>query len=71
MTASDFRNIQDAAKAVGMSRFTVWRLIRDGKLHVYQSEIDRRAKLVNMADLAHLIEPKLIESGQNGRVTIK
>jgi excisionase family DNA binding protein len=58
----DFVTIQRAAQVMGVSRWTVWRLVKDGKLPIYHSEIDRRVKLVRRADLAALMQPRPVGS---------
>lgn len=48
----------EAQEILGVSKFTVWRLVKDGKLTAYQSEVDRREKLVRRKDLEALRRPK-------------
>jgi len=62
MERPEFANIQTAAELFGTSRFTIWRFIKDGKIDVYQSEADRREKLIRLDDLERLIRPRLVES---------
>lgn len=54
----EYLGLQEAADLMGVSRFTLWRLIRDGQLTAYQSEADKRRKLVRRADVEALREPK-------------
>lgn len=56
--ADDFVTMREAQDILGVSKFTMWRLVKDGKLTAYQSEIDRREKLVRRADLEALSRPK-------------
>lgn len=50
--------MHEAQDILGVSKFTMWRLVKDGKLTAYQSEVDRREKLIRRADLAALRQPK-------------
>jgi len=56
----DFLTLQEAADVMGVSRFKLWRLVRDGKLVAHQSERDRREKLVRRADVEAVIKPRPI-----------
>jgi excisionase family DNA binding protein len=49
-----------AARAVGISRPTVTRLVKAGKLPVYESQLNRRLKLLRIADLEALQAPRLV-----------
>jgi excisionase family DNA binding protein len=54
----DFVTMGQAAKLLGVSYHTVWRLVKAGKLQTYQSPINRRVKLVKRSDLAGLMQPQ-------------
>ena len=58
----DFLTLQQAADLMRVHRITVWRLVRDGKLRMYQSEVNRRVKLVKRADVEALMRPRPIEA---------
>lgn len=55
---SDYLGLREAAELMGVSRFTIWRLIRDGQLPAYQSQVDRRQKLVRRSDVESLMQPR-------------
>jgi excisionase family DNA binding protein len=57
----DFVTISEAARIAGVPRSTLYRRIAEGKLRVYQSPMDRRAKLVKRTELDALMRPRLIE----------
>ena len=57
----DFLTLQQAADLMRVHRITVWRLVRDAKLRMYQLETNRRVKLVKRADVEALMRPRLIE----------
>ncbi len=59
---NDFLTLQEAADLMGVSRFKLWRLVREGKLVAHQSERDRREKLVRRADIESLLTPRPIEA---------
>lgn len=56
--SDEFVTMGEAQEILGVSKFTVWRLVKDGKLTAYQSEVDRREKLVRRKDLEALRRPK-------------
>lgn len=60
----EFANIQDAAERFGISRFKIWRLVKDGQLTIYQSALDRREKLIRLAELEALVTPRPIDRGK-------
>jgi excisionase family DNA binding protein len=57
----EYLTVQEAAELMGVSRFTVWRRIRAGELPVYQSGVDRRARLVKRTDVEALMRPHAVE----------
>jgi excisionase family DNA binding protein len=63
MTTSEFLTLTEAAEELGVSRFKMSRLIRDGELQVFVSPLNRRQKLVRRGDLAPLKEPMPVEGG--------
>ena len=60
----DFLTLQQTADLMRVHRITVWRLVRDGKLRMYQSETNRRVKLVKRADVEALMRPRPIEDAE-------
>jgi excisionase family DNA binding protein len=60
----DFLTLQQAADLMRVHRITVWRLVRDGKLRMYQSETNRRVKLVKRSDVEALMRPRPIEDAE-------
>jgi len=56
----EFITLQQAADDLGVSRFTMWRLIRDGELVAYQAPSDRRRKLIRRVDLEALKQPRAL-----------
>ena len=60
----DFLTLQQAADLMRVHRITVWRLVRGGKLRMYQSETNRRVKLVKRADVEALMRPRPIENAE-------
>ncbi len=51
MDLSDVMTVQDAADYLGVSRFKLARLIRDGELRAYVTPLDKRRRLIKRADL--------------------
>ena len=60
----EYLTLQQAADLMGVSRFKLWRLVRDGKLTAHVSERDRREKLVRRADVEALMQPRPIARGK-------
>ncbi len=59
--SGEFMTLQEAADELQVSRFTLWRLLKDGKLPAYQSEVDRRRKLVRREDVEALKRPRRVD----------
>ncbi len=59
---SDYVSMREAQEILGVSNFTIWQMVKDGRLPAYQSETDRRKKLIRRADLDALREPRPITS---------
>ena len=47
----DYLSLGDAAEHAGVSRVTIWRMVKAGTLPVYKNPRDRREKLVKRAEL--------------------
>lgn len=56
--SEEYLSLTAAAELMNVSRFTVWRLVKDGKLDVYESDRDRREKLVRRSDVEALVRPR-------------
>ncbi len=61
----DFATIQQAATLMGVSRWTLWRLVKEGRLQTYHSDANRRVKLVRRADVEALMVPKPIAADES------
>ena len=64
MATEDFVTLVEAAEELGVSRFKVSRLIRDGELRAFVSPLNRKQKLVRRGDLAALKEPVELDTGK-------
>lgn len=64
----EFVTMREAQEILGVSSFTIWRMVRDGELRAYQSGTDRRKKLIRRSDLDALAKPKPIPVGQAKKV---
>jgi excisionase family DNA binding protein len=51
MSADEYVTMTEAQEILGVSRFKIWQLVREGKLETFASELDRRQKLVRRSDL--------------------
>jgi excisionase family DNA binding protein len=61
MSTDDFITLVEAAEELGVSRFKISRLIRDGQLRAFVSPLNRKQKLVRRGDLAALKDPVPVE----------
>lgn len=54
MTTTDRINMREAAAFLGVSHAKMWQLVRDGTLPAQVNPLDRRQKLIRVADLERL-----------------
>lgn len=50
----EYVTMTEAQELLGVSRFKIWQLVKEGKLPAYQSELDRRQKLIRRSDIEAL-----------------
>ena len=53
-SGEDYLNAREAARYLGISPTTLYRLINSGTLKTFRSELDKRERLVRRADLDRL-----------------
>ncbi len=58
MEDGEFVSMREAQEILGVSNFTIWRMVSNGELAAYQSRTDRRKKLVRRSDLEALRQPE-------------
>lgn len=58
----EYLNLVEATRYLGVSRMTLYKLIREGKLPTFQSELNRAVRLVRRADLDELRQPRPVKS---------
>ncbi len=49
--------LMEAAKRLGISRMTMNRLVREGRFTVYANPLDRRQRLLDVAELEERVRP--------------
>ena len=49
--------LMEAAKRLGVSRMTMNRLVREGRFTIYENPLDRRQRLIDVAELAEAARP--------------
>ena len=54
----EYVTMREAQEILGVSNFTVWQMVKDGRLTAFRSDVDRRKKLVRRRDLDALLAPK-------------
>ncbi|MGC4107054.1 MAG: excisionase family DNA-binding protein [Thermomicrobiales bacterium] len=62
---NEFMTIRQAAEALGVTRVTVWRRVKEGDLEAFQSQADRRERLVRRSDVEALMRPVPIAEGSD------
>ncbi len=58
---NEFVTMAEARVILGVSNYTIWRMVRDGELTAYQSAADRRRKMIRRADLDSLRELRPVD----------
>ena len=67
--SDEFVTMREARKILGVSNFTIWQMVKQGRLEAFRSQVDRRKKLVRRSDLDALRQPQSLreperETGQ-------
>lgn len=60
----EYMTLKEAAETLGVSRVTLWRRIDKDGLRVFQSQQDRRQRLVRREQIEALMRPIEIERGK-------
>jgi len=60
----EFFTLKEAAERLGVSRATLWRRIRGGDIAVFQSQQDRRERLVRREEIDAMMRPVEINPGK-------
>lgn len=68
--ASEYVTMKEAQEILGVSNYTMWRLVKEGELTAYQSTTDRRRKMILRSDLEKLTELHPVD-GQKKAATEK
>jgi excisionase family DNA binding protein len=63
----EFVTLTEAAKMLGISRWTLYRRVAEGALTVYQPPSHRREKFVKRADVERLATPAVVPVAQSGK----
>ena len=61
----EFVTLTEAAKMLGISRWSLYRRIAEGALTVYQPPSHRREKFVRRADVERLATPTVVPVAQS------
>ncbi len=60
--ADAYVTMTEAQEILGVSRFKIWQLVKEGTLPTFRSDRDRREKLIRRSDLDAVDRPRAIES---------
>lgn len=55
--ADEYVTMGEAQELLGVSRFKLWQLVKEGVLPTFTSPLDRRQKLIRRDDLDRLRQP--------------
>ena len=66
MDRSAFVTMREARELLGVSNYTIWRMVKEGRLRTYELPTDRRVKLVLRSDLEPLRKVR-IDDSENAR----
>lgn len=61
MEPTDYTTLTEAAQLLGVSRWTVYRRVKEAGLTVYESPANRRVKLVKRNEIEALMRPRPIK----------
>jgi excisionase family DNA binding protein len=67
MDEREFLTLTDAARRLGVSRWTLYRRIDEGALTVYESPANRRAKFVKRSDVEAMGVLKTVSHAKSGK----
>lgn len=69
----EYVSMREAQEILGISNYTIWKMVRDGRLTAYQSNVDRRRKLIKRADLDALqrISPVSAQETEKGKAAAR
>lgn len=62
--------VQEAAEQLGLSRATIWRLVKNGQLTATTDPVDQRAKQIPLTDISALLRRSAVyarRAAQKGR----
>lgn len=60
----EFVTMTEAAELLGISKATMWRRVKAGEIEVYESQVDRRRKLIRKSDIKALQSPVHLPRGK-------
>jgi excisionase family DNA binding protein len=61
----EFVTMREAQEILDVSNYTMWKMVKDGRVEAFQSGVDRRRKLIRRSDLEALKQPRPIEELQS------
>ncbi len=63
-----FVTMKEAQEILGISNYTMWKMVKDGRVKAYQSGVDRRRKLIRKSDLEAIKRARPIEEMQGPKI---
>lgn len=63
----EFVTMKEAQELLGVSNYTIWKMVKEGRLKAYRSGIDRRRKLIRRSDLDRMLRVEPFEDTPEGK----
>ena len=64
-STSEFVTMTEAQEILGVSRFKIWQLVKEGTLPTFRSDLDRREKLIRRSELDALRRPRSADAADD------
>lgn len=62
---NEFMTMAEAADALGISNATIWRRVKSGEIEAFESQLDRRRKLIRRSDIEQMLAPVKLDAGKD------
>ncbi len=60
-----FVTMREAQEILNVSNYTMWKMVKEGRVPAYQSQVDRRRKLIRRSDLDTIKEARPIKETES------
>lgn len=63
-----FVTMREAQEILRVSNYTMWKMVKEGRIKAYQSDVDRRRKLIRRSDLEAIMQARPIGECQDPKL---